>query len=152
MHNRRRACAYGTVAFLFLTLIAICVHRIGYRRGYVDAKCETLPFDLGIYLQLYDMRTILPTNVAIRVFSEPSIRLLIYGTLVALEKNSERVRKTQSNRDGFRFDQERFDRKVERAKQIVEGTEDEMVFLGDVIRQGVEGSPANSDHDETAAP
>ncbi|MGI6497218.1 MAG: hypothetical protein ACOX5G_14305 [Kiritimatiellia bacterium] len=133
-------------------LIVICVYNVGYKRGHIDAECKRLPFDLGICLQLYDMRTNIPTNVDIRVASEQSIRLLIYAKLAFLEKHGERVEAMQLNRNGFTFNQGLFAKKVERAKQIVAGLDNNAGSLARTIQDEDATSAASSDQDETTVP
>lgn len=137
MRNRRKNYVCAVMAALFFIMIALLVYSVGYKRGHMAAQCERFVFDLGLSLDLYDMRTNLPSNVVTRIASEGSIKLLIYGQLLFLEQNTERIEKTLVDGSRFRLRQKRFNNNVDRAKQIVEGIEKDLVYLGDAVRSAM---------------
>lgn len=101
-----------------LWVISIILSAIfGYHKGGVDEKIQRMPFDLGIYLMMYEMTDYVNSseNVSgIDTMGLGNIKLLLYGTLDFYDKHKNKINKTAKGST-------RFFAEIERARMIIDG-------------------------------
>lgn len=143
MKNIKRTKTSLFLASILLTVVVS--YHIGYKKGAVDGQIKRIPFDLGLYLQMYEMCSYI--NSSNKCSSVPPYRpddpkVLIYSTIRFYDATREKFQRIGKNN-------RRFERNIEEARKIIKDLE--LVDVGSTLEQKV-GSQSEPKNQEAGNP
>lgn len=116
MQPMKRHLAKGVILMVLILSSSLVSYRLGVKKGALNASVERIPFDLCIYLEMYEMSSYIFSSEKgqpKRAWGTNNVKVLLSGTLDLYDSLNSRDKKRISGNSYFQQD-------IENARVIVE--------------------------------